>query len=92
MYQFPLIETSKSANFNQIKSKLKKYQLVKGLTYNLSLYNEEAIIHKLSHQHLHTKFWIVEIDQLIVEGIFIKDITNYPVPVLINNFIEVFNF
>jgi len=92
LYQFPLIETEKSNSFNEFKKLLKKNDLVKDATFNLSLYNNDDIIHKLSHQHLFTKFWIVNINNLNVEGIPLETIHDYAVPVLISNFIKSFNF
>ena len=58
----------------------------------MSLYNDKVIVHKLSHQHLNTKFWIVTLDQELSKGVSIKQIKDYPVPILIGNFIEKFNF
>jgi len=63
-----------------------------GKPFVMSLYNEVEIIHKLSHQHLYTKFWIISVDEIKQEGISVNDIHNYPVPVLIGNFIDDFNF
>ena len=56
------------------------------------LYNEEAIIHRLSHQHLNCKFWIVLVDKLPKGAIKINEIENFPVPVIIEKFISSFNF
>ena len=49
-------------------------------------------IHKLSHQHLDTKFWIVEVDSLSDEAIPVSDIKRYPTSILISNFIDDFHF
>ena len=65
---------------------------------SLSLFNEKVIIHKLSHQHLHTRFWIAEAKDISVarahldlERIPIEGLHNYAVPVLIENFISEFS-
>lgn len=63
-----------------------------GTPFEYSLYNQDAIVHKLSHQHLHTKFWIVEVDTLPEKGIFISEIQKFPTPILISNFIDDFRF
>jgi len=63
-----------------------------GTPFEYGLYNQDAIVHKLSHQHLHTKFWIVEVDALREEGIFISEIQKFPTPILIGNFIDDFRF
>ena len=92
LYQFPLIESKESMSFSTMTSELKNHDLTNATTFNLSLYNEEVIIHKLSHQHLHTKFWIIETDALATKGVSINKIEAYPVPVLLSNFMETFNF
>ncbi|WP_298340170.1 A/G-specific adenine glycosylase [uncultured Algibacter sp.] len=92
LYQFPLIETGNSMNLEVFKNEIENHKLTKGLHFELSLYNEDAIIHKLSHQHLYTKFWIVNMEALPVEGISVNKIKTFAVPILIGNFIESFNF
>lgn len=92
LYQFPLIETSKPADFETVLSEIKTLDYLKQVTLELSLYNTTDIIHKLSHQHLHTKFWIATVNTTLPEGIPFKNVDSYPVPILIGNFIENFNF
>jgi A/G-specific adenine glycosylase len=92
LYQFPLVETESNIDSKAFKSLIKEHNLLKGIEFELSLYNKDAIIHKLSHQHLYTKFWIVSVDKLLVEGILVDKVYDFPVPILIGNFIESFNF
>ena len=92
LYQFPLIETAKEANAKQIRQLLKRHKLLKDKMFNLTLYNKEIIIHKLSHQHLFTKFWIINVANLGDKGISTNEIHKYAVPILIGNFIDGFNF
>jgi len=92
LYQFPLIETENelvSETF-KIHPKIKSY--LNDLNFEFSLYNTKELVHKLSHQHLYTKFWIIEIDKLPVEGIPISELKTYPTPIVISNFINAFNF
>ncbi len=90
LYQFPLIETTKPDE--DITTELKTLEILENKTYDVSLYNEQPLVHKLSHQHLYTKFWIVSLNNDLKEGILFKDIRVYPVPILLSNFIENFNF
>lgn len=92
LYQFPLIETSNMATHTEINKQLNNIDSLKEETFDLFLYNEKEVVHKLSHQHLYTKFWIVTLDNDLPEGVSVKDIKHFPVPVLIGNFIEKFNF
>ncbi|WP_242203878.1 A/G-specific adenine glycosylase [Aestuariivivens insulae] len=92
LYQFPLVETDKSANETTIKKMIAGHELLKDKDFDLSLYNEEVIVHKLSHQLLYTKFWIINTKSLNGKGVSTGEVYGYPVPILIGNFIEKFNF
>ncbi|WP_339755734.1 A/G-specific adenine glycosylase [uncultured Winogradskyella sp.] len=92
LYQFPLIESKKSLSVNEFHLlNLENTALVSN-EFDYSLYNETDKVHKLSHQHLHTKFWIVETAQLPKESISVTTLNKYPAPVLISDFINEFNF
>lgn len=92
LYQFPLLETKTAVTEKNISKQLSSHELLKGVDFEVSLYNDNTIIHKLSHQHLHTKFWIIHVENLTVKGIPISNIHRYPVPILIGDFMERFNF
>ncbi|ULC59989.1 A/G-specific adenine glycosylase [Flaviramulus sp. BrNp1-15] len=92
LYQFPLIETEKKVSVIDFKKHLNSNDLIKGVPFKLSLYNKESIIHKLSHQHLYTNFWIINVEKLLVKGLPIHKIHDFAVPILIGNFIESFHF
>ncbi len=92
LYQFPLVETSKEVDLDLLQKESTFKNFIDKGEYSASLFNEENIVHKLSHQHLYTKFWIVTLKTLPKKGISVKSIKDYPVPTLINNFINEFNF
>jgi len=92
LYQFPLIESEKSLSADQFHLLNLEHTALKATNYDYALYNEVDKIHKLSHQHLHTKFWIIEVDKLPKTSIPIKALNKYPTPVLISDFIDEFNF
>ncbi len=58
----------------------------------ITLFNSDSVVHKLSHQHLFTKFWIIEIDDLITNAVPVSELGKYPVPVLISTFMNAFKF
>lgn len=89
LYQFPLFETEKYIEQNEVEGNLKEYVAVEEPS-EIYLYNENKIVHKLSHQHLHTRFWIITIDSNLKNGIQIAELHKYPVPVLIADFIKTF--
>lgn len=86
LYQFPLIESEKPISINNLKTRLNINEK------DITLYNNKSIIHKLSHQHLYTKFWIIKTEELPTKGIAIDVIHDYATPILIKNFIDSFNF
>ncbi len=89
LYEFPLIETENSANYNEVLENLSTLN-IESNEFDLSLYNEHDIIHKLSHQHIYTKFWIATSNTFKGKTILISNVHKYPVPVLISNFINKF--
>ena len=63
--------------------------------YEIIPHKDEPIVHKLSHQHLYTKFYIVKLNTALhsdvgQKKISFKDVHSYPVPILLGNFIEAF--
>lgn len=87
LFEFPLIETSKSI---QVEELISNEEFV-GFFPNdakIKLFNSKDIIHKLSHQHLHTKFWIVEGKTTNQQVVNWDNIDTYPVPILIHNFLN----
>ncbi len=90
--QFPLIESERSLDAHEFNELNLKDSPLNNIEFKFALYNDNDIIHKLSHQHLHTKFWIITTEESLKNAISISEIENYPVPILIGKFIEEFNF
>ena len=87
LYEFPLIESEASITEKELVENETFQEIIQGEA-TLKLFNSKEIFHKLSHQHLVTKFWIVEIDKLQDDAISWDTIQDYPVPILIANFLE----
>ena len=92
LYQFPLIESKESIDVYEFEKEISKHKLIKNLKFQINLFNEKDVIHKLSHQHLHTKFWIIETDPITEKSISAENLKDYPVPALISEFINKFKF
>ncbi|MFP2995517.1 A/G-specific adenine glycosylase [Spongiivirga sp. MCCC 1A20706] len=92
LFEFPLIETDSPVNENTLINLDSFKKEVEGRSFEISLYNDIDIVHKLSHQHLHTKFWIVELESIEQETVPIDSLKQYAVPVLIHNFLEEYTF
>lgn len=89
LYQFPLIESTVIIGKETLVESAEFIHLFPDET-NISLFNQKEIVHKLSHQHLYTQFWIVETHQLDHATVNWSDINQFPVPVLIANFLKQF--
>lgn len=86
LYEFPLIESKHPVTYDEMAAILAaKYPLLQPV-----LYNENPVIHKLTHQHIYTSFWVLMTAEPLDNAIFIADITAYPVAALTAKFIEDF--
>ncbi|WP_264566942.1 A/G-specific adenine glycosylase [Flavobacterium sp. N3904] len=88
LYEFPLLETEKVEDFDTVARQIQQQFFQENEIASLLEYNEQSIIHKLSHQHLHIKFWKVSIKGSIENGIDLKTAKTFPFPIVIHNFIE----
>jgi A/G-specific adenine glycosylase len=91
LYEFPLVETLAEADAENLVQEdgIQDYRL--NSPEDLHLYNEAPIVHKLTHQHIYAKFWICSCETLPKQGIRIEEVNKFPVPVLIENFIDTFD-
>ncbi len=90
LFEFPLIETLAPVVDSKVLLEDELFQNKKITT--IELYNDKDVVHKLSHQHLHTKFWVVHLPNQLEDGISLSESKEYAVPVLIANFMKDFGF
>ena len=88
LYQYPLIETEKEEDFDYVSEAVQGDYFKDNTVISMLEYNEKSIIHKLSHQHLHIKFWKVAVKGIVAGGINLKTLRTFPFPIVIHNFIE----
>ncbi|MDA9339699.1 NUDIX domain-containing protein, partial [Polaribacter sp.] len=89
LYEFPLIEVAQNISGKELISNETFISLFPEKS-SISLFNKNEIVHKLSHQHLYTQFWIVKTKKASEASIDWIDVESYPVPVLIANFLKDF--
>ena len=92
MYQFPLVETEKPINQQELIEHKAFNELFDFNTITIKLHTEIVKPHKLSHQHIYAKFWIIKTPNSLKFSHSWNDIKKYPVPVLIDNFLNEFNY
>jgi A/G-specific adenine glycosylase len=90
LYQFPLLESEALIEAEAVLAGSNFFPEAEDHQAKISLYNDTPIIHKLSHQHIYTRFWIIENAEIDKKAIPLSKIQEYPVPVLIANFINEF--
>ncbi|MGL2992439.1 A/G-specific adenine glycosylase [Flavobacterium sp. TSSA_36] len=88
LYEFPLIETLQEEAFETIAPLIQNDTSFGSSVVSIHEVNSIGIVHKLSHQHLHIKFWKVKLEVALEEGITIKQLKTFPFPIVIHNFIE----
>ena len=88
LYEFPLIETDKEEDFDFITERIESDYFQENSIISILEDNDKSIIHKLSHQHLHIKFWKVNLNGSVENGINNTVLRTLPFPIVIHNFIE----
>lgn len=86
LYEFPLLETDlRRDTESQIAAIYSGFP-----DYDIQMVSENPneVLHKLSHQHLHIRFWKVQLGQLLPDGIEYEVLKTFPFPIVIYNFIE----
>lgn len=84
LFEFPLIETLQEEDIdvlNHIVPFDNEIMSVKPI-------NHYSIVHKLTHQHLHIKFWKVNVKGNVTGGISPQNMMHLPFPIVLFNFIE----
>ena len=88
LYEFPLLETEKEENFDFVSEQIQNEYFKENTISSILETNDKSIVHKLSHQHLHIKFWEVSLNGTIKEGINYEKLKTFPFPIVIHNYIE----
>lgn len=84
LFEFPCIESEQELDEKAILKDLKTSYKIKNFQY----FDGLDVLHKLSHQHLNIKFYAIETDVLINNGYSFEEIRQFPVPIVLHNFIE----
>ncbi|MDX1828499.1 MAG: A/G-specific adenine glycosylase [Lutibacter sp.] len=90
LYQFPLIETKEEIDENKLINHKEFLKICNSENHTIKLFNDTVKPHKLSHQHIYAKFWIVKTNDSNKISYSWETIKKYPVPLLIDNFINEF--
>lgn len=81
LYQFPLIETDTQAEEDEV------VHLITERFTGVPVLAADTIVHKLSHQHLSIRFWLLELTTALPGAVAPEHLSDYPFPIVIHNFI-----
>ena len=89
LYEFPLLESEADPKTDDLARQLERSLGTSGIApERVVCFNPDPLVHKLSHQHLYTTFWIAYLEQLPEGALPLERAEELPVPVLIANFME----
>jgi A/G-specific adenine glycosylase len=89
LYEFPLVETDSEIDDTDILGQIRQEGFEEfSDPESVVRFNPKPLVHKLSHQHLYVTFWIVRLGRPLQGAIPVSRMEEYPVPVLIANFME----
>ena len=77
LYEFPMIEADHELDFDTITQTISN-EFSNFSINSITVFNQNLIIHKLSHQKLHINFYRVILNEDIMDGIALDEIKNYP--------------
>jgi len=87
LYEFPCIESSHTLAIDELIADLSTSAWAEHSIQKVSELNPVAITHLLSHQRLVIKFWKIEVNGLLADGLNYEKICTYPFPIVLYNFI-----
>lgn len=88
LYEFPLLETTSPESDETVLALIRNQRFTENEITQIESYNPEIIRHKLSHQHLHVRFWKVSVNGTLSNGMDWESVSKFPFPVVLYNFIE----
>lgn len=86
LYEFPLFETAELMAPEVIEKQLILMDFFGQKAKEIILLNSEIIKHKLSHQHLFIRFFLMEFDVELPGSKGFEEIKKLPFPIVIHNF------
>jgi A/G-specific adenine glycosylase len=91
LFQFPLVESQQTITSPTKLTQHEDFPRKFSTDINqVKLWNEEPVLHKLSHQNLFVRFWILEYDKELTNGYPQDHLQRLAVPVVIQKFMANF--
>lgn len=86
LYEFPMLETTALLSVNETVSQIKSMLFYNEKPVEIVILHNEIILHKLSHQHLHIRFFELRFASKLPDSKPFIEIEKLPFPIVIHNF------
>ncbi|WP_213521012.1 A/G-specific adenine glycosylase [Nonlabens sp.] len=90
LFEFPYIEANGSLLSSEVIGHDVFKEVVGKSRFRESVYNQQPIIHKLSHRKIHAYFWVVKVEEELETAVLVEEAFQKPVSVLIERFMKKF--
>lgn len=87
LYEFPLLETTVLMEPDEVESQLETMYFFEQKASEIYVLNELIINHKLSHQHLFIRFYLLRFNSKLPDSKTLTEIIKLPFPIVIHNFL-----
>lgn len=87
LFEFYLIESNEVLSYSEVSVRVGEELNLKE-NFNLSLVDSADVTHKLSHQNLYIRFYILETTENLKNMIPLNTIEAYPFPIVLHNFLK----
>ncbi|EAR16842.1 A/G-specific adenine glycosylase [Robiginitalea biformata] len=88
LYEFPLLEQEADPTPAEIGALITTHCGTRTTIGTITRFNDAPRVHKLSHQHLYTTFWLARAEGLPEGALPLSEAEELPVPVLIAEFMD----
>jgi A/G-specific adenine glycosylase len=90
LYEFPYVESNGALLPQELTGSDDFKEVFKGVRFRESVYNQEPIIHKLSHRKIHAYFWVIHTETEVDGAISVSAAKSKPLHVLMERFMTEF--
>lgn len=88
LYEFPLLETEQAVEPGRLALQIVQQFFQEYPVEDVVELHQEMIVHKLSHQQLYIKFWQLQLQGELVNGLDLERAKTFPFPIVIHDFMQ----
>jgi A/G-specific adenine glycosylase len=86
LYEFPLLETETLTDVAKTVRLIRAFYALGFTPKQITLLSPDVVVHKLSHQKLHIRFWEVTTEVVLPDAVAPGHLKNIPLPIVLHNF------